>query len=383
MGRYFYNRLIIGDSLPAYLCSYINCIPLLYPSSETNIPFPWEFFSPELDFSRFEFLNQNTDLITNCGIRTRGMQKLLLRTRLAHTVALAGLAPFAGSIVRMEIDDEKKLIYLSMNDSQRSIMIGYNKLYVFNSSDLAWNLSPERKNCWYKVSDWFSVHLSKRHAFEAILNPEDDPFIHRIYYYLSPRVNGIDKLVRWFNYIHSSSRNSAKHLDYDFCAVSYLNSEQLSSLEYDENTARLKVIRVAKEAGVKGIYNHLDKNGERSYKRYEIEFRKREVRPLLQDFYRDKDDIRFVYWDDETMVRYALKFVNHTNTTDFLNKKIFGGISEILGSLKCPVQKNEHMHLTLRKCMINGGEQVDRLPAVIQKVVEGEKEKIKRDVCTH
>jgi hypothetical protein len=368
---FFYNKLIIGGSLPAYISSFINQIPIIHIADQKNIPFPWQHFPPGLNFSRFHFPKQDTDVITNLGVQGRGMQHLLLYTRFSTMAALSGLVPFAGTITKIEVDRERKIIRLLL-DGKREVLVAYNRLYIFDSSDIVWDLSPIRKNQLYAVTDWFEVHRSMRNAFEVFRDKEDNPFVWSLFYHISTRAESIWASVRWLSYIHPIFRNKKK-IDYDFCAVSFLNKKQLSDIEYNENSVRLKILRMVKERKLYGDFIRTYK-GKRYYKSYDIEFYKREIKPLMQDFYKNEEDIKFIYWTPEKMIQLALKYINHTNTTDFLNTKIFGNVIEDLGTEKNPLQKREYLVLPYRKCFLSG-RSLPLLPKEIQRKIKEEERK--------
>ena len=217
---YHYDKLIVGGTLSAYACAFVNHIPIIHLSTVDYCPFPWDFFPSGINWTRFGFPNQDCGLITNKGIQSRGLQKLLLYGRFASIVGLSGLAPFAGTITKIEINREKKQITLALNEN-RTVLLTYNKLYVFDSFGVDWDLEAFKKNNYYIVSDWFDVHKSMRHSFDVILDQEDNPFVWRIFYHMSDRTSGALKSMKWLEYIHSAKRSNIT-VDRDLCAVSYL-----------------------------------------------------------------------------------------------------------------------------------------------------------------
>ena len=115
----------------------------------------------------------------------------------------------------------------------------------------------------YEVHDFFDSRAMRAHDLSEILDNTDD-FIKKINFYLSPRAsNGITK---------------------DFIGSSNLTHKQLLSPDYGPGIAKIKVMRMLKEAGLKGSLSQVYK-GKEYYKNPKIEFYKRVVAQKYEPIY--------------------------------------------------------------------------------------------------
>ena len=104
--EYEYERLAIGGTLPAFLFSYYNAIPLLY--TELKKPFPFD----ETSILHADF----------------GATKLEAFDRLGFAASVAGLLPLAGTITAIRIMDEN---HLEAYSQTRRVKIKFNELIIF------------------------------------------------------------------------------------------------------------------------------------------------------------------------------------------------------------------------------------------------------------
>jgi len=254
--EYEYDRLAIGGTLPAFLFSYYNAVPLIY--TELKKPFPFDKISAL--HSAF------------------GASKLEAFDRLGFTASIAGLLPHAGTIATIRITDEN---HLEAYSETRRAKIKFNELIIFDEVGIQ-NLPPGEKKVTktYKVYDWMFAQKGKKH--EHRLLETDDDFVKEVIFY-------------------PSFRRGANPTWFDPVAISYLTEDQLRDVNYGENLARLKVTSMMKEAGIRGAANGFDtrKPDRRLYYAVKVEHDRREVTAIGRDRYKDSDTITFNHQSEE------------------------------------------------------------------------------------
>ena len=272
--QYEYDRLVIGGTLPAFLFSYYNAIPLIH--TELTKPFPFDKISAM--HSAF------------------GETKLEVFDRLGFTASVAGLFPHAGMITTIRIMDEN---HLEAYSETRRVKIRFNELIIFDETGIQ-NLPPVAKkaNKTYKVYDWMLAKKGKKHDHRLLKT--DDEFVKEVMFYPSFQ-RGANKT--WF----------------DPVAISYLTEDQLTDVNYGENLARLKVTSMMKEAGIRGPANGFDtrKPDRRLHYAVKVEHDKREVITIGRDFYKDTDTIKFNHQTEEEIEK---------NTVDTHIKRVYNKV---------------------------------------------------------
>mgnify|MGYP003649328215 FL=1 len=272
--QYEYDRLAIGGTLPAFLFSYYNTIPLIY--TELAKPFP---------FDRISALHS-----------AFGETRLEAFDRLGFTASVAGLFPHAGTITTIRIIDEN---HLEAYSEARCVKMRFNELIIFDEAQIQ-NLPPLVKKVkkTYKVYDWMLAKKGKKH--EHRLLETDDDFVKEVMFYPSFQ-RGANKT--WF----------------DPVAISYLTEDQLRDVNYGENLARLKVTSMMKEAGIRGPANGFDtrKPDRRLHYAVKIEHDKREVVAIGRDQYKDTDTIKFNHQPEEEIEK---------NTVDTHIKRVYNKV---------------------------------------------------------
>ena len=261
--EYEYERLAIGGTLPAFLFSYYNAVPLLY--TELRKPFPFD-----------ETGDQH---------RAFGATKLEAFHRLGFVTSLAGLLPYAGTTTTIKITDEN---HLEVYSATRRVKIKFNELIIFDEVGIQ-NLPPLEKKVekTYKVYDWLLAKKGKKHEYRLL--ESDDDFVKEIIFY-------------------PSFQRGANKTWLDPVAISYLTEEQLPDVNYGENLARLKVTSMMKEAGIRGPANGFDtrKPDRRLYYAVKIEHDKREVITIGRDQYKSTDTIKFNHQTEEEIEKNVI-----------------------------------------------------------------------------
>ena len=261
--EYEYERLAIGGTLPAFLFSYYNAVPLL--CTELKKPFPFDEIGDEHS--------------------TFGATKLEAFDRLGFVVSLAGLLPHAGTMATIRIMDEN---HLESYSETRCVKIRFNELVIFDEAGIQ-NLPPVEKKVkkTYKVYDWMLAKKGKKH--EHRLLETDDDFVKEVIFYPSFQ-RGANKT--WF----------------DPVAISYLTEDQLPDVNYGENLARLKVTSMMKEAGIRGPANGFDtrKPDRRLHYAVKVEHDKREVITIGRDQYKNTGTIKFNHQSEEEIEKNVI-----------------------------------------------------------------------------
>tara|TARA_Y100001954_G_C15715509_1_gene555362 strand:- start:680 stop:1216 length:537 start_codon:yes stop_codon:yes gene_type:complete len=142
----------------------------------------------------------------------------------------------------------ENIVDIVTNNNQR-IKIECENINVFDNDETGW----------YYVYDYFDWKSGSLHDLELI-NDNDDNFIKKIIFYSSER---------------ERVNNNVK----DLVGVSYLREDELENLESSSVYSRLKVLRMMKEAGIKGRITGYNKKGIGSYTAPVIEFNRRIVKP--------------------------------------------------------------------------------------------------------
>ncbi len=365
---YHYDKLIIGGTLPAYCCAWCNQYPIIHIADESREPQPWDCFPADIDWIGLHFPRQDRGLITNLGIHSKGLQKKLLYTRLATILALSGKTPFAGDITSIEVDREKKRIILGLNNN-RTVQLSYNKLYVFDGANVVWDLVPVKQNNWYSVTDWFVLSRTTPSSLDVLFDKDDNPFVWRIFWYLSDRVDHAWKSVvssQYFKKMEDESCNcGVLYIQRDICSVSFLTEKQLADTNYSEAMARLKTKRMLRAAHITGSFNWARK-GVRYHKPFVLEFQKRDVRPVWSSVFENVDDIKFLYWNDDIAYRFLLRYINHTDLTTNINNRLFADFLIEHGKHKARLQRFE-VAATILNWSESKGKQLSQFPKEVAK----------------
>ena len=225
----YYKQLNIGRTLTCLLHSFKTetaCI-LTKPSP----PFKFDKHISEYDFS---FL----------GIEDSNPQQAW--DRLCFLLSMSGLLLFPNNISNARYSE--KTVEVVTNNNQK-IHIECEEMNVFDNNETGW----------YHVYDYFDWRSGSLHDQEYIDDNEDN-FIKKIIFYSSER----DRV-----------NNNVK----DLVGVSYLRDDELEKLEVSPTYSRLKMLRMLKEAGIKGRITGYNKKGLGTFTTPVIEFNKRVVKP--------------------------------------------------------------------------------------------------------
>ncbi len=257
---YKFDDLIIGGTLPAFLHGYCNSLPVLY--IDKKIPLRFEISK-----------NKVFDNISKVG----------LWNRLGAFLSLAGLLPFSNKITGFRILEDN---YAEAYTNSRKIKISFNRLLIFDEDKIGGLEEPvfkAKKD--FKVYDWLITKGMSRHE-KSFIESSDD-FVREVLFYPSER---------------KGTRKTTK----DMVAISYLTEEQVSSLDYSENYARLKAINMMKDAGLRGYSNGYSKIKQATqYYAIALEHDRREMKIIGRDIYKNTDTvIHHVCREEDIEVEY-------------------------------------------------------------------------------
>ena len=262
---YFHDTVVIGGSLQAFLYAYANNLPVIFVDKKP----PFEF--DEVDNLDFEGLGLQYSYNEGRKYSERygGKEKRHLRLweRIGFLLGVAGLMPLSDLAESIRIQDNQ-------------LKINFNKLVIFDDEKVSGlTATTKQEKSKNRVIDWFSVRSGCNHEVAHLVDPED--FINKIIFYPTKR---------------SENRNLK-----DLYAESYLTDEQLTNFDYSETMARFKILKMMKEAGMRGERNGRNpKYPERSsvpYKYYaiKIEPSERVIYSATKRFYDPDSRFEFRY----------------------------------------------------------------------------------------
>jgi hypothetical protein len=272
---YFYDTVVIGGSLPAFLYAYTNSLPIIFVDGKP----PFEFDEVEdLDFEGLG-LQYSYNKGRQYSERYGGKEKRHLRLweRIGFLLGVAGLTPLSNFAESIRIQDSQLKI---ATERQRTTKVNFNKLVIFDDEKVS-GLTPTTKEEKGKnrVIDWFSVSSGCNHDVDYLVDGDD--FINKVIFYPTKR----------------SENRKLK----DLYAESYLTNEQLADFDYSETMARFKILKMMKTAGMRGERNGRNpkypENSSVPYKYYavKIEPSERVVYSATKRFYNPDPRFEFRY----------------------------------------------------------------------------------------
>lgn len=276
-----YSEIVIGHSLAAVAYAHLKDAVLIVNQQHTS-PFIFDFFDPSFDLSCFAAHPVVYDMVTNCETRKVGFPKADLWEKLLFSLSIGGKVPIADKVQSLRIDEDEQVVTI-ITSGNAAVKYGYQKIRIFNDDNIQ-GFFPENqdKEEMFRVFDWFSVRSGNNHEYDYLC--DDDELAREVYFY-------------------PSHRNGAFNVK-DLVAVSYLNREQLNSVDYSDVVVRFKVINMMKAVGIRGARNGRDVKNPERYKYYavRIEATNRDVFSTHINFYPDRDNIIFDYRSEEEVI---------------------------------------------------------------------------------
>ena len=241
--EYRFEKLNVGGSLECLLHSFINDEQVLL----LNPIYPFEL--SELPYhGNLRFLGYESN---------RAIRKSEMWDRLTFLLSMSGQIIFPNTVKTFRSDKNRFVLVTEFNK----------RITVVADEVVAWE---EQLDGRVNVYDWFHVRSGNNHQYNRITDHRYD-FVHTLHFYPANRIgsNGVMK---------------------DACAESVLSTEDLSTPDFAEGIARLKVLKMMKDAGIRGQSNGYAKNGTQLHYAVKIEHTHREVMHDYQPV-RDISDI--------------------------------------------------------------------------------------------
>jgi len=289
---YHYENLVIGGSLNAIIFAYLKGYPLV--TNRDVFPFRFDHFDDSVDLSKLSLGLEKIHLQE----KTLGPSKLDVYKHLNFVLSMAGLLPLGDGFFSCRLKEDNLLKITTKNS--RMIQVKFDHLFIFNDDNISGLPEPIESldEGMYEVLDWIDI-TSTAHPHQYLKT--EDNFIREIFFYPTERLDGN----------HPNKK--------DLVAVSYLSGEQLKEYEYSDTYAKFKVLSILKEMGIKGQRNGRDMLDKTKYKYYALKARpyKREISSLQKNLYDDIDNIEFMYYSEEDIVREfnidKKQYVHHLN----------------------------------------------------------------------
>ena len=259
---YHYDKLVIGSELNAVVYASLNNLTLLQNS--TNSPF---LFEPD---------------------------KLCLWNKLLFSLSLSGKLPLADKINTIRVEEDQLIVSTKNN---RVVKISFDELIIFDDENIqGLDIIKSAEDSKKKVLDWFDVKSGMNHNIELI--ETDSDFANKILFYPTVRLDGN----------HPDKK--------DLVVISFLNKEQLNTVEYSDSYIRLKTLDLMRQRGIRG-----NSNGKNTFYALQIEHSKREIRNIEKNTYNQTEKISFCSSSYEEMIS------ENFNSGTYLSKigKYFSG----------------------------------------------------------
>ena len=231
----FYDQLVIGSDLGAFAYCHEHQCPAIY--LRMNNPYK---YNEKANWER----------------------SIPMWNELAFSLSTSNLLPFGDKIVSLRLESDNVL--KASTKFSLSCKINFKQLIISDDYQLS-GLPPATGKTSNKnwVVDWFDIKRGALHPLDIIEDPSDD-FVKRIHFYPSQRFY----------------KNLLKK---DLVAVSLIDDADLEEFSHCQSLARFKVVKMMKEAGIKGIW---DKSNNR-FLVPKVASAKRDIYPLGKNIYKD------------------------------------------------------------------------------------------------
>jgi len=238
INEYHFDKLVVGGSLESLLYCFINNCKMvltskLYPLEVETISYH--------DSARL--LGYET---------TKDICKSEMWDRLSFVLSMTGLVVIPNNITSTRTIDGGIVVITEHNK----------RVKLFSEQILRFdNIDDDR----FKMIDWFDVRSGNNHRHVLLEAPKDN-FINKVFFYTSKRVG----------------RNINMK---DIFAISDVNRKEAYNVNHGEGIARLKILNMMKEAGIKGQSNGFNKKGKRQHFALKIEHTHRQLRAVYSPQY--------------------------------------------------------------------------------------------------
>ena len=230
ISEYRFDRLILGGSLESLLYCYFNNEKLLV----TNKHYPFELSTIEYCDS-LRYVGYNKDEV---------IHKAELWDRLSFIMSLVGQIIMPNIITNFREESNKITTVTSRN-----------KRIVFVADEI---IDFDEDKDFVRVYDWFNVRSGNNHQHD-LLTDKDNDFVKYIHFYKATRIGGNKQMK-------------------DLVAESIMHDKETLDVDSSEGIARLKVLRMMKDAGIRGQSNGYNANGLRLHYALKVEHTHRDIK---------------------------------------------------------------------------------------------------------
>jgi hypothetical protein len=249
--------IVIGGCIRTLLYAFFHELPVIF----TNPQPPFRF-----------------DILPDCNAEVLGLEEQE-RTQLEVWERLVFLLGMSGNLPISSVDNKLRIVdnILTVTSGNTATKFNFNKLVIFDDEQVKGLPRVEReekeKN---RVIDWVNVRSGCNHDIPHLVDHEGF-FVNKIIFYPTER------------------SDNKKHKD--LVTISYLTDEQLQDFDFSDTMARFKIIKMMKEAGIRGARNGRDVKNPEKYKYYavKVEPAEREVFKSNKRFYPPDDRLEFKY----------------------------------------------------------------------------------------
>ena len=249
--------IVIGGCIKSLLYAFFHELPIIFAKPQP----PFRF-----------------DVLPDCDVGVLGLEhkdrtQLEIWERLVFLLGMAGLMPISSDDNKLRVADNT-LTVISGNSATK---FNFNKLVIFDDEQVKGlprvAREEKKKNT---VIDWVNVRSGCNHNIPYLVDDEGS-FVNKIIFYPTER------------------SDNKKHKD--LVAISHLTDQQLQDFDFSDTMARFKIIRMMKEAGIRGARNGRDVKNPEKYKYYavKVEPAEREVIKNSKRFYEPDDRFNFRY----------------------------------------------------------------------------------------
>jgi|TARA_R110000824_G_scaffold5670_11_gene26149 hypothetical protein len=190
---------------------------------------------------------------SDLDVISKGAFELEVWERLSYIIAMQGRDFLGRDIESISVKLEEDELSVSSNIF-RPKKLRFERLTVFDTENVHGLPFEEPKIDGFRVFDWCNVRSGGKHDLDNL--ESESEFVKKIHFFLSPRIDG-NKYIK------------------DLVAESLLSEEQIYDVDYSDSIARLKIINMMSNAGIKGSKNGIGKNLS-----LKIELTKREIHPI-------------------------------------------------------------------------------------------------------
>jgi len=284
---------VVGANLSALLYSYYTGAPVVY--IHPKVPFRFDHFEPEFDLDNIAQQPEPRELISlEPAKQLVGFEKEVLWEKLYFILSLSGQIPFADKANSLRIDNEEMKVL-----GKRSHEIEFKELRIFDDRGIRgipYKAAQEEKR--YRVYDWITVHSGATHRFDY-LDGLPSSIIEKIIFYPSDRIDG-------------------KHNMKDLVCISEMTESQINDYQYSNTYIRFEVLKMMKDAGMRGRRNGRDQRNPKRFLYYAIKIKnaERQIEPLGFDCVSDKENIVF----DERTPEEIIEHFRGTEPQGYLGK---------------------------------------------------------------